>query len=71
MIFLDVKQYCHKCAHFEADVEKETKEHIIKRITYVETVNKPTGNTIVRCKHRELCERIRIEFSHPNEEDLK
>lgn len=63
MIFLDVKDYCqNNCESFEADVEK----------TGLYADSKPYVNdTIVRCKHRELCERMRIQFSHPNEEDLK
>lgn len=63
MIFLDVKQYCQdNCYMFEADVDK----------------NELYGNgkivqcdCIIRCRHRDICERMRQKFSHPNEEDLK
>lgn len=60
MIFLDVKQYCHNCVHFEAEVDKPFLAFPIKE-----------KDTFVRCKNRDMCERMRIMFSHPNEEDLK
>lgn len=60
MIFLDVKQYCHTCIYFEADVDKPFKVLPVK--------NK---DTFVRCKHRDICEQMRQKFSHPNEEDLE
>lgn len=63
MIFLDVKQYCHNnCDDFETDVEKTSK--------YADC-NPDNPDVIIRCKHRDICERMRIQFSHPNEEDLK
>lgn len=64
MIFLDIKDYCQKCNHFEADVEKP-------RSVYSCGQEVKIGDFIVRCEHREICERMRIQFSHPDGEDLK
>ena len=72
MIFLDIKQYCqNNCNMFEADVEKPTTFVSESAGPYTGYYPKPTGDTIIRCKHRDICERMRIQFSHPNEEDLK
>ena len=65
MIFLDVKQYCQdNCWMFEAEVDK---------VSQLTKKNDELFNhdCIVRCKHRDICERMREKFSHPNEEDLK
>lgn len=64
MIFLDIKGYCQKCNYFEADVEKPKTLNCDGRKIKI-------GDFIVRCKHRDICERMSLEFSHPNEEDLK
>lgn len=71
MIFLDIKQYCqNNCNMFEADVEK-LREPITDPFGATIGFGGFTGDTIIRCKHRDICERMRIQFSHPNEEDLK
>lgn len=64
MIFLDVKNYCqNNCNQFEADVEKTQEESYLGLKTI-----KGKHTTIVRCKHRDICERMRIQFSHPSKE---
>lgn len=70
MIFLDIKDYCHKCIHFEADVEKQTMMVAKPTGPYMGYYPKQTGDVIVRCKHRDICERMRIQFSHPEGGDL-
>ena len=67
MIFLDIKQYCqNNCNMFEADVEKQ--ERTVKSSSHAP---KTEYDSIVRCNHRDICERMRIQFSHPDGEDLK
>lgn len=67
MIFLDIKQYCNNnCRMFEADIEREE-----KTVTSTSRPAKTEVDTIIRCKNRDICERMRIEFGHPNEEDFK
>ena len=62
MIFLDIKQYCqNNCNMFEADVEK--------RVLFGDG-KVAQCDTVVRCQHRDICERMRIQFSHPDGEDL-
>ena len=53
MICLKVADYCASCGDFEADVEHPTK-------LYFDS-DKPllSGDTVIRCKHRGQCDRIR------------
>lgn len=45
-IHLDVEPYCHKCGHFEADVETNT----LYGYTGTDYVD-----TRIRCRNREIC----------------
>ena len=52
MIRVDVKEYCHACMGFEADVTGPVKfeandDHVIMT------------DTIIQCEHRRKCEAIR------------
>lgn len=51
MIRLEVKDYCHDCVDFEADVEGPTKLYSVDDIV-------AWTDTIVRCKHRNRCANI-------------
>lgn len=53
MIKLDVSPYCHECSDFEPTADTVTFDAVSisgKSIRYTDTV--------VRCKHVELCQRI-------------
>lgn len=62
MISLSIKPYCESCGDFEADVENPTK-------LYFDS-DKPllSGDTVIRCKNRELCDRIRRYYNDVHEE---
>lgn len=49
MIRLEVKDYCHECVGFEADVESPTIFYGDGVIEVIKT------NTIIRCRHRDRC----------------
>lgn len=51
MIRLELKDYCHDCVGFEAEVESPTKLYSMDEVV-VQT------DTIVRCKHRHRCAHI-------------
>lgn len=58
MIKLALMRYCDDCPYFEADVEKpERVQHFV--VEEDEFVESNYGNTYVRCKNREICEKIR------------
>ena len=63
MIILKVADYCASCGDFEADVENPTK-------LYFDS-DKPllAGDTVIRCGHRELCDRIRRYYDDVHEEE--
>lgn len=53
MIKLNVREYCQSCTEFDPDVEYPTT---------VRTTNgsgKEIGDTIIRCKNRDRCEKIK------------
>ena len=52
MIRLELKDYCHECVGFEADVERPTIFHIDGTIKTIYT------DTIIRCKHRDRCAHV-------------
>lgn len=57
MIRLELKDYCHDCCGFEADVQLPV------ALYYTYTNGKCDheyvhGDTIVRCKHRERCANV-------------
>ena len=52
-IRLEVQPYCEDCLDFEADVEKPAIYYANFKV--VETY----GDTIIRCSHRDFCERIK------------
>ena len=52
-IRLEVESYCDDCLDFEADVEKPTIYYA--NFEVVETY----GDTVIRCSHRDFCERIK------------
>lgn len=58
MIQLYVKDYCHICPDFEADVDKEEHAlHVTDPLSYaVEDIVRT--NTVIRCAHRKKCECI-------------
>ena len=63
MICLKVADYCASCGDFEADVEHPTK-------LYFDS-DKPllSGDTVIRCKHRGQCDRIRRYRLDDNKEE--
>ena len=61
MIILSIKPYCESCGDFEADVEKTKK-------LYFDDEPMLMGDTVIRCKHRELCDRIR-RYHNDNKEE--
>lgn len=62
MIILSIQPYCETCGDFEADVERPTK---LKFVSFEPLI---AGNTVIRCKHRELCDRIR-RYHNDNKEE--
>ena len=55
MIKLDVQDYCQDCPNFKADVEMPVELYNgfgIKPVYF--------GDTIIRCKHKDLCERVEL-----------
>lgn len=52
-IRLEVQPYCEDCLDFEADVEKPNVYYA--NFDVVETY----GDTVIRCSHRNFCERIK------------
>ena len=52
MIRLELKDYCHDCVGFEADVESPTIYLGRNGIPVEQT------DTIVRCKHRKRCRHV-------------
>ena len=51
MIRLELKDYCHDCVGFEADVEGPTKLYTMGDVVV-------QSDTVVRCKHRKRCAHI-------------
>ena len=52
MILLDVKEYCQSCTEFEPEVEKPTNFYAnFEKYMSV-------GDTVIRCEHRNRCEKI-------------
>ncbi len=58
MIRLALMHYCDDCPYFEADVQKpgRVQKFVVEEDEFVE---RNYGNTYVRCKNREICEKIR------------
>lgn len=56
MIKLDIREYCHNCLDFEADVERGQKclMHRDDAGTMIHQTD-----TIVRCEHRNRCKAIK------------
>ena len=61
MIILKVADYCASCGDFEADVERPRKLYFGDDFLL-------SGDTIIRCEHRELCDRIR-RYHNDNKEE--
>ena len=51
MIELDVKEYCHNCMDFKADVVEPIRE-------YFGEYESPVTSTVVRCEYRKRCANI-------------
>lgn len=52
MIKLEIENYCEECPDFDADVQKPDKYYADGKVIMV-------GDTIIRCEHRERCERLK------------
>lgn len=48
MIKIEVEDYCHQCAQFEADVQAAV-------FSYANGVEAALSDTIIRCEHRYRC----------------
>lgn len=58
MIKLALMPYCDDCPYFEADVEKpERIQGFIFESDEIVEMNR--GDTYIRCKNREICEKIK------------
>lgn len=53
MIKLEVKEYCHGCTEFDPDIKRPETLYVGNE-SYTSI-----GDTIIRCEHREKCDRIR------------
>lgn len=51
MITLDVKDYCHNCPGFEAEVISDSTRLYAGGVEYCEASNK-----VVKCRYRKRCE---------------
>lgn len=63
MIILDVKPYCHDCEEFDADVKRPARLYG----AFGEVVEK--SDTIIRCKHRNICESLCQHFREKKDDD--
>lgn len=59
MIALDIKDYCHNCEHFEAEVEKVSK---------FDNMNQINWHTTIRCTNRSQCALL---YSHIKKEQFE
>lgn len=62
MIILSIKPYCESCGDFEADVEKSKELYFDDGEPMLRN-----GETVIRCKNRELCDRIRRHYNDKEE----
>lgn len=59
MIELRVKEYCHNCPDFEADVDKDILTMTSDDPYQFNSINKKIVRTTVLCKHRYRCESVK------------
>lgn len=52
MIKLEIEDYCKECPDFNEDVQKPDKYYADGEVFIV-------GDTVIRCEHRERCERLK------------
>lgn len=53
MIRLELQPYCDSCLEFEPDVQKPDSFYAGGEVYFT------SGDTVIRCEHRDKCERIR------------